>query len=203
KHFGRKRTYPLHGFLSALILQKIFSIPSDALLLVFLSLSRELRDFCGFDKVPDASLLTRFKQDFCPFLEQMFEELVDLTEPICQAINASLSSMLTFDTSGIELYVTENNPKYFNSLLNQIKTTYKDKPKIKPLNIAYGLMPSAAAAATDAKQLYINGHFCYADKFAILTNGLGVVRHISFLDDSDFKAKHPDVHIRSLKPLIA
>ncbi|MEG2286006.1 MAG: transposase [Eubacterium sp.] len=154
---------------------------------MFLSLSKELRDFCGFDKVPDASLLTRFKQDFCPFLEQMFEELVDLTEPICQAINASLSSMLTFDTSGIELYVTENNPKYFNSLLNQIKTTYKDKPKIKPLNIAYSLMPSAAAAATDAKQLYINGHFCYADKFAILTNGLGVVRHISFLDDSDFK----------------
>ena len=31
---GRKRTYPLEGFLSALILQKIFSIPTDALLLL-------------------------------------------------------------------------------------------------------------------------------------------------------------------------
>ena len=64
QHFGRKRDYPLEGFLSALILQKIFSIPSDSLLLLFLRLSRELRDFCGFSKVPDAPLLTRFKQNF-------------------------------------------------------------------------------------------------------------------------------------------
>ena len=53
---GRKRTYPLEGFLSALILQKIFSIPSDSLLILFLGLCRELRDFCGFSKVPDAPL---------------------------------------------------------------------------------------------------------------------------------------------------
>ena len=48
---GRKRTYPLEGFLSALILQKIFSIPTDSLLILFLGLCRELRDFCGFSKV--------------------------------------------------------------------------------------------------------------------------------------------------------
>ncbi len=41
--------------------------------------------------------------------------------------------------------------------------------------------------------MYINGHFCYADKFAILTNGLGIVRHISFIDDDGFKASHPDL----------
>lgn len=34
---GRKRTYPLEGFLSALILQKIFSIPSDSLLILSLA----------------------------------------------------------------------------------------------------------------------------------------------------------------------
>lgn len=34
------------------ILQKIFSIPTDALLILFLRLCRELRDFCGFSKVP-------------------------------------------------------------------------------------------------------------------------------------------------------
>ena len=33
---GRKRTYPLEGFLSALILQTIFSIPADSLLILFL-----------------------------------------------------------------------------------------------------------------------------------------------------------------------
>ena len=29
--------------------------------------------------------------------------------------------------------------------------------------------------------MYINGHVCYAFKFGILTNGLGIVRDISFL----------------------
>ena len=60
--------------------------------------------------------------------------------------------------------------------------------------MAYGLMPSQVASCPDAKQQYINGHFCYADKFAILTNGLGIIRHISFLDD-DFKAAHPDMSV--------
>ena len=41
QRLGRKRDYPLTGFLSALILQKIFSIPTDSLLLLLLSLCRE------------------------------------------------------------------------------------------------------------------------------------------------------------------
>lgn len=32
------------------------------ILLVFLHYSRHLREFCGFNKVPDASKITRFKQ---------------------------------------------------------------------------------------------------------------------------------------------
>lgn len=191
---GRKRTYPLTGFLSALILQKIFSIPTDSLLILFLSLCKELRDFCGFSKVPDAPLFTRFKQDFLPYMELMFQLMVDYTEPICQAIDASLSQMLTFDTSGIELYVTENNPKTLNSLIRKLKTYYKHKPEVDPYKMAYGLMPSQADSCVDAKQQYINGHFCYADKFAILTNGLGIVRHITFLDDA-FKEAHPDMPV--------
>lgn len=35
--------------------------------------------------------------------------------------------------------------------------------------------------------------FCYADKFAILTNGLGIVRHIAFLDDDSFISAHPEL----------
>lgn len=50
QHLGRKRDYPLTGFLSALILQKIFSIPTDSLLILLLNLCRELRVFCGFPK---------------------------------------------------------------------------------------------------------------------------------------------------------
>lgn len=60
--------------------------------------------------------------------------------------------------------------------------------------MAFSLMPSQAASCPHAKQQYINGHFCYADKFAILTNGLGIVRDIVFLDDS-FNASHPELPI--------
>ena len=143
---GRKRTYPLTGFLSALILQKIFSIPTDSLLILFLSLCRELRDFCGFSKVPDAPLFTRFKQDFLPYIELMFQHMVDFTEPICQAIDSSLADILTFDTSGIELYVSENNPKTLNSLISRLKAYYKDKPDVDSYRMAYGLMPSLAVS---------------------------------------------------------
>lgn len=191
---GRKRDYPLKGFLSALILQKILTIPTDSLLIILLSLCRELRDFCGFTKVPDAPMFTRFKQTFIPQLELMFSKMVDYTEPICQAIDSNLASIITLDTSGIELYVKENNPKYLNTLIRQLKTYYKDNPNVDPYKMAYSLMPSQAASSTDAKQMYINGHFCYADKFTIITNGLGIVRHIAFLDDV-FKQKHPDIEI--------
>ena len=190
---GRNRVYSLHGFLTAFILQKIFSIPTDSLLLLFLHLCKELRDFCGFSKVPDASLLSRFKRDFESYIELMFQRMVDYTEPICQLIDASLAQMFTFDTSGIELYVTENNPKTLNALIKKLKAYYKDNPDVDPYKMAYGLMPSQAASCSDAKQMYINGHFCYADKFAILTNGLGIVRHIAFIDDEDFKSSHPDL----------
>lgn len=194
QNLGRKRIFPLSGFLAALILQKIFSIPTDSLLILFLSLCKELRDFCGFSKVPDAPLFTRFKQNFLPYLELMFNRMVDYTEPICHAIDSALANILTFDTSGIELYVSENNPKTLNSLIKKLKTYYKDKPEVDPYKMAYGLMPPQAASSPDAKQQYINGHFCYADKFAILTNGLGIIRHIAFLDD-DFKLNHPELPI--------
>ena len=82
QHLGRKRTYPLTGFLSALILQKIISIPTDSLLILFLSLCKEPRDFCGFSKVPDTPLFTRFRQNFETYIELMFRQMVDFTEPI-------------------------------------------------------------------------------------------------------------------------
>ena len=54
---GRPRGYKLHSMLWALIIQRIFSIPTDTLLITFLQYSSELRDFCGFNKVPDGSKL--------------------------------------------------------------------------------------------------------------------------------------------------
>ena len=58
------RRHKLFSMLKALLLQRIFSIPTDTLLIVFLKYSQELRDFCGFDVVPDGSKFTRFKHDF-------------------------------------------------------------------------------------------------------------------------------------------
>ena len=118
--------------------------------------------------------------------------MVDYTEPICQLIDSSLANILTFGTSGIELFVSENNPKTLNSLIKKMKAFYKNNPDVDPYKMAYGLMPSQAGSCPDAKQMYINGHFCYVDKFAILTNGFGIVRDIVFLDD-DFKASHPEL----------
>ncbi len=68
---------------------------------------------------------TRFKHDFLSDLQSMFDNLVDLTEPICQALDPALASMTLFDTSGIEAWVTENNPKYANRIIKQLKTYAK------------------------------------------------------------------------------
>ena len=194
---GRTRKYPLQAFLWALIIQRIFSIPTDELLLVFLAYSKPLREFCGFTKVPDASKITRCKQDFLEDLQVVFDNLSDLTEPICQAIDSEKADMTIFDSSGIEAFVTENNPKYANRIIKQLKAYAKVKGLDKsydPYKAAYGSMPSHAAACAEIKQLYINGHFCYAYKFGIVTNGLGIIRHIAFYDKNFFEA-HPDIKV--------
>lgn len=192
---GRPRKYGLYPMLWALLLQRIFSIPTDTLLIVFLKYSQELRDFCGFSKVPDASKFTRFKQDFLSELQMMFDHLVDLTEPICQKIDSNLASMLLFDTSGIEAWVTENNPKFANRIIRQLKAYKKAKgldDSFDPYKAAYGSMPSHAAANPAIQQMYINGHFCYSFKFGIVTNGLGIVRNITFYNKK-FLDAHPDI----------
>ena len=48
QHLGSKRDYPLTAFLSALILQKIFPIPTDSLLILLLHLCKELREFADY-----------------------------------------------------------------------------------------------------------------------------------------------------------
>ena len=53
-------------------------------------------------------------------------------------------------------------------------------------------MPAYAASNQAIQQMYINGHFCYAYKFGIITNGLGIVRDITF-HNKDFLKAHPDI----------
>ena len=125
----------------------------------------------------------------------MFDHLVDLTEPICQRINADKAAMVLFDTSGIEAWVTENNPKYANHIIRQLKAFKKAHnldDSYDPYKAAYASMPPHAAANPAVQQMYINGHFCYAYKFGIVTNGLGIVRDISFYN-KDFLNSHPEI----------
>ena len=191
---GRPREYSLTSLLWALIIQRIFSIPTDSLLLTFLEYSKDLREFCGFAKVPDASKITRFKQEFTDDLQLFFDSLVDLTEPILQEIDAEKASMSVFDTTGLEAYVTENNPKYANQKIRQLKAWAKTKrlDSYDPYKAAYGSMPTHASANDEIKQQYLNGHFCYAYKAGVLTNGLGIIRAIEFYD-KDYFASHPEI----------
>src|SRR5699024_2448380 len=86
----RTRKYPLQTFLWVLIIQRIFSIPTDQLLLTFLAYSKPLREFCSFTKI------TRFKQNFLDDLQLVFDQLVDITAPICQAIDSAKADMTIF-----------------------------------------------------------------------------------------------------------
>lgn len=58
--------------------------------------------------------------------------------------------MLLFDTSGIEAWVTENNPKYANRIIKQLKSFKKANglsDSFDPYKAAYGSMPPQAAIA--------------------------------------------------------
>ena len=110
---GRPRKYPLVAFLKSLVLQKIFGYVNDSVLLVTLRHSREMRRFCGFSKVPDAAKLTRFKQDFLPYIMEVFERLVELTEPICRAMDAELADCLITTPPGSRAMLQRITPSSF------------------------------------------------------------------------------------------
>ena len=190
--YGRSHKYHLESFIRALILQKLLGIPTDALLITILKCSRELSSFCGFDKIPDASQFTRFRDKYCDYLSDMFEYLVDLTEPICREIHEKKADYLIYDTTGIELSVKENNPKFLSTKLKAAKSLAKSNPDFDPYRGVYSLLPNCSETNPDIHQQHINGHFCYAAKVGIVTNGLGIIRHISFFDEN-FKNKHKDI----------
>lgn len=191
---GRSRKYSLEGFLKALLIQRVFGYTTDIQLLNTLKYSREMRSFCGFSRVPDADKITRFKQNFCDEIENLFYRLVDKTENICKELDPQAADCLAFDSTGIECYVAENNSKFMTSKLRQAKTIAKSDPNFNPYKGVYSLLPPTATVNPDVKQQYINGHFCYAIRAGIVTNGLGLVRHIDILD-TDFKLRHPDLSV--------
>lgn len=176
--------YPLSSMLAALIIQKIFSIPTVELLVSFLELSEPLREFCGFTKsVPDPATFSRFKDKIGPEgLKKILDRLVKLTEPYLKELDPFASSLLVLDTTGLEVPVKENNPKFFYSLKNQVEKGMPEKPEHEIYIATLAQMPKYSKAAPKAKLMYTNGHFAYAYTAAVLTNGLGLVRNVMLFE---------------------
>tara|TARA_B110000438_G_C15766654_1_gene629931 strand:- start:135 stop:1565 length:1431 start_codon:yes stop_codon:yes gene_type:complete len=187
---GRKRKYSLEAFLNAFIIKNILNISSIDLLITILSISKELREFCGFDSVPDKSRFSRFKTDFYEEINLLFHSFVDHTEPLAYDTNPFLASILVTDTTGFEAYVTENNPKFYQSILKKVKTYAKKLPEDKKKTFdvekySGSLMPKTSNSNVDAKLTYLNGHFGYYIKTILSTNAFGLVRDINFYDNDN------------------
>ena len=180
---GHPRIYKLSSMIAASILKSMLSIADTSLFINILNLSSELRDICGFTTVPNASQFSRFKINFEKDLKTFFDSLVEITEPICNKIDSYLNNILIVDTTGIEAHVNENNPKKFDTLLRQSKVFGKDIPNFNAHSYTCSKMPKVAYANPEIKLSYMNGHYCYALKTSIVTNGLGIIRDIDFLND--------------------
>ena len=145
-----------------------------------LSLSEPLRNFCGFViSVPDPATFSRFKDKIGPAeLKKILDRLVELTEPYLKELDPFAASLLVLDTTGLEVPVRENNPKFFYSLKNQVEKGAPEKPENEICTITIAKMPKCAKAAPKVKLMYANGHFAYAYTGAVLTSGLGLVRDV-------------------------
>ncbi len=72
----------------------------------------------------------------------MFDHLVDLTEPVCHCIDTQKASMLLFDTSAIEAWVTYITCFVFHACRNH----FNDIPQLQP-HIAFYLFPIKPCAS--------------------------------------------------------
>ena len=139
RQFGRDRKYSLESMISFFILKNILCISSIDTMINILSLSSELRSYCGFFKIPHKSQFSRFKSEFLDDINNLFHNLVDYTEDISKVVNPFLSSILITDTTGFEHYVKENNPKFYQGFLSKAKAY---KKVLSKTNDAKSLIPT-------------------------------------------------------------
>jgi len=197
KTMGRTRTYSLESMLMFFIYKNFRSISKDKTLLAILKDSPDLRMRLGFTQVPNASQISRFRLEFCDVIHLTLDNLVAIVNKELETIGSDINDFLIADTTGFEGYVTENNPKYLETLIRQAKA-YKKSEKapenFDPILYAQGKMPKEASANSDLSLTYLNGHFGYYLPAMIITNGVGVIQDIQFPDETrDFiENKLPD-----------
>ena len=191
-----RNPYPLISMIKAFIVKNIYGYESIEKLIDLLSASPKVRSFCGFSSIPNKSTFSRFKSNFYSLLEDIFNNLVNVTEPICRKMGENFASHLIYDTSGIVPYVKENNNKFFNRHLKNTKKSNKGKSNEDIHKIAYATMPKQSSVDENIKFFYVNGGFHYAHKFGLLTNAFGIVRNIAFVD-KEFIVNNPLSHTNS------
>jgi ssDNA-binding Zn-finger/Zn-ribbon topoisomerase 1 len=88
----------------------------------------------------------------------------------------------------------------------------KNIPNFNAHSYACSQMPKQSLSNKDIKLSYINGHYCYSRKVALVTNGLGIIRHIDFYNsdnsiniaDAKSGAEHKDNYdAKSLIPVLS
>ena len=205
-----KRDFCLESLLAVLLLIQFFKFANVGNFVTMLLFAPKIRSFCKLDdKVPDESVLSKFKIQFENEIKLFFEALSLRVIDIFDEFNGSLSDkdprkglneILVNDTSGLKPKVKENNPKTLESKVKQ-QTHYlkhhqdTNNERAKTFNVykaAFANMPKHAFANEAIRLGYANGHFGYFYKFGILTNGFGIPLHIYF-PDKDFYDGFPKI----------
>ena len=182
---GRNRNFSLESMLMFFIYKNFRSISRDITLINILKDSPDLRLSLGFSSLPHPSQLSRFKINFLDQIHLVLDSLVSIVNSELIEIIPDSSRILIADTTGFEGYVTENNPKFFESLLKSAKAYKKTghvSKNFDPRKYAQGKLPKEAGSNNDISLAYLNGHFGYYQKAMIITDGLGIIQDIQFPD---------------------
>jgi len=140
----------------------------------------------GFDHVPDASQISRFKTNFKDQLHLTLDNLVSIVNKELKDLGIDLTNILIADTTGFEAYVEENNPKFLESLISNAKSYEKSgnaPDDFDSIKYAHSQMPKEASENSDIKLKYLCGHFGYYLPAMIITNGIGIIQDIQFPDE--------------------
>lgn len=132
---------------------------------------------------------------FLLFFEPVRNSIINLSHYATDRVNSAATNEAEYMSSTYVHFRYYNSIPYIFDHIPILKAYAKIKGFDKsydPYKAAYGSMPSHASSNAEIKQLYINGHFCYVFKFGIVTNGLGIIRHISFYN-KDFITSHPEI----------
>ncbi len=105
------------------------------------------------------------------------------------------TAQVTHDTTSIEGFVQENNPRYLNAIIKKLKYSsrfFDNSEPFNPYKTTYCQMPPHSHVNPEFSQQYINDKFCYALRCGVLSNGFGMLVALEFFDE-EFKDHHPEI----------